>query len=136
MENYIEKGGYIEAVGRRKSATARVRISKVGKEGDGFVVNGKDIKDYFPTVDLVSTAKSPLETLDEKMRVSVVVKGGGTSAQADAVRHGIARSIVAYDETQRKLLKKLGFLTRDSRVKERKKFGLRKARKAPQWSKR
>jgi len=131
-----EKNRYIEAVGRRKTAVARVRITEAGK--NGFVVNDKDVSDYFPTEELqmvahdaVSKSKTPV-----KFSVSALIKGGGIHAQAEALRHGITRALVSYDEELRGGLKKLGFLKRDPRMKERKKFGLKKARKAPQWSKR
>ena len=130
----IDSGGYIEAVGRRKTAVARVRISKTGEKG--IFVNGKKIEDYFPTAELVKTALSPIMEAYKDLNITIIVKGGGMSAQAEAVRHGITRSFVKYNEEDRGVFKKLGFLTRDPRKKERYKFGLKKARKAPQWSKR
>ena len=134
-ENYIERSGYIEAIGRRKTSVARVRISKLSK---GMVVNGKSAEEYFPTKELVKTAMQPIYEKDSysELGITVVVKGGGTSAQADAIRHGLTRAFVGYVPEDRTFFKKLGFLTRDPRKKERKKFGLRKARRAPQWSKR
>ena len=133
----LKSGEYIEAIGRRKTATARVRITPAGK--NAFTVNGKALAAYFPTEALQTTAKdslirSKLENI--KFNVSAVVKGGGVQAQAEAVRHGVARALLDFDSELRKTLKKLGFLKRDPRKKERKKFGLKKARKAPQWSKR
>ena len=129
---------YIEGVGRRKTATARVRISENKKSKSSFVVNGKEVESYFPTEEMRLIArdganKTKTSTLFD---VSAVVLGGGIHAQAEAVRHGLSRALVAYDEDLRKKLKKAGFLKRDPRMKERKKFGLKKARKAPQWSKR
>ncbi|OGZ03807.1 MAG: 30S ribosomal protein S9 [Candidatus Lloydbacteria bacterium RIFCSPHIGHO2_01_FULL_41_20] len=127
---------YIEAVGRRKSAIARVRITP--GEKTEIVVNEKPLGLYFKTRELVSTSKDPLEktALEQKFYVSAIIKGGGVSAQADALRHGISRALINYDKELRTRLKKLGFLKRDPRKKERKKYGLKKARKAPTWSKR
>lgn len=132
----LKDGEYIEAVGRRKTAIARVRITPGTK--NIFTVNDKTLSAYFPTKALQSVVKSPLadSETDTKFHVSVVVKGGGIQSQAEAVRHGIARTLVDFDIELRKTLKKLGFLKRDPRKKERKKFGLKKARKSPQWSKR
>lgn len=130
------KQRYIEAVGRRKTAIARVRITPSTKTT--FVVNDKDVKEYFVTPDLQSLAQEALvkSEIAEKFTVSVHVLGGGIHAQAEAVRHGLARTLVERDEQVKNTLKKLGFLKRDSRQVERKKFGLKKARKAPTWSKR
>ncbi|MCY4576890.1 MAG: 30S ribosomal protein S9 [Candidatus Kaiserbacteria bacterium] len=136
LENQIERGGYIETVGRRKTAVARVRISKLAR---GIVVNGKPIEQYLPTQELVKTAMQPFhekEAYKEFLGATVIVKGGGSSAQAEAIRHALTRAFVAHEPTDRKFFKDLGFLTRDQRKKERKKFGLKKARRAPQWSKR
>ncbi len=132
----LKEGEYIEAVGRRKTAVARVRITPAGK--NTFTINGKTINTYFPTVVLQNTAKEALlkSNVDAKFSITVLVKGGGSSAQAEAVRHGIARTLVDLDAGLRKTLKKEGYLKRDPRMKERKKFGLKKARKSPQWSKR
>jgi small subunit ribosomal protein S9 len=127
---------YIEAVGRRKEAIARVRITEATKQG--VVVNGKGLNDYFVIAEQQATVLSPLSQNAEtkQFEVSAKVVGGGIRAQADAIRHGIARALTSFDETLRKELKQAGFLKRDPRRKERKKFGLKKARKAPQWSKR
>ena len=129
-------GKYIETVGRRKTGTARVRITPGAKEG--FIVNGKDFASYFPTEELQSIVKNAIvkSKVAEKFSVTVVVKGGGVHSQAEAVRQGVARALVEYDAELRVRLKKLGFLKRDPRMKERRKFGLKKARKASQWSKR
>ena len=134
-ENYIQRGGYIEAIGRRKTSVARVRISKVSKT---VQVNGKPIEKYLPTEKLLKTALQPFEENEEYKDIgaTIVVKGGGVSSHAEAIRHGLTRAFVAYNPEDRKRFKVLGFLTRDPRKKERKKFGLRKARRAPQWSKR
>jgi len=131
-----EKNRYIEAVGRRKTAVARVRITETSKVK--FTVNDKDADVYFPTDELRAIIRDALSKskLPIKFSVSALVKGGGIHAQAEALRHGVTRAIVSYDEELRSKLKKLGFLKRDPRMKERKKFGLKKARKSPQWSKR
>lgn len=121
--------------GRRKTSVARVRLVP----GNGqFTLNKKDINEYFNFETLRTIAREPLtitETLD-KFDVIVNVKGGGFTGQAGAVRHGIARALLEVDEEFRPILKKAGFLTRDSRMTERKKYGLKKARKSPQFSKR
>ena len=129
-------GRYIETVGRRKTGTARVRITAGAKEG--IVINGKDFATYFPTEELQSIVKNAVvkSKVAEKFSITVVVKGGGIHSQAEAIRQGVARALVEYDAELRTRLKKLGFLKRDPRTKERRKFGLKKARKAPQWSKR
>ncbi len=127
---------YIEAVGRRKTSTARVRITESTKES--VVVNGKDVPTYFPTADMQNIIAEAIEKskVVGKFTISAKVIGGGIHSQAEAIRHGLSRALVAFDEEARKRLKKLGFLKRDPRMKERRKFGLKKARKAPQWSKR
>lgn len=128
---------YIEAIGRRKTASARVRITPAAKTT--YDVNGKTVEEYFPTKELQLMA---LESIKEskltetKFKITVVAKGGGISGQADAMRHGIARALIEYDKELRGKLKKAGLLKRDPRAKERRKFGLKKARKSPQWSKR
>lgn len=130
------KNRYIEAVGRRKTAVARVRITPSTKAS--FTINDKDVKEYFPTLDLQTLAQEALlkSEIGEKFVVTVKVLGGGIHAQAEAVRHGLARTLVERNEDVKTSLKKLGFLKRDPRQVERKKFGLKKARKAPTWSKR
>lgn len=127
---------YLEAIGRRKTATATVRLTEAGKTS--FVINGKELDAYFPTQVLRATATSPLRLAEVPgtFSVSVKVSGGGIASQAEAARHGLARALVLRDAGLRSTLKKLGFLKRDARAKERRKFGLKKARKAPQWSKR
>lgn len=127
---------FIEAVGRRKTSTARVRITEASK--GSVVVNGKDAPTYFPTIELQKIVNEAIEKskVAGKFVVTVLVKGGGIHSQAEALRHGLSRALVKYDEETRARLKKLGFLKRDPRMKERRKFGLKKARKAPQWSKR
>jgi small subunit ribosomal protein S9 len=127
---------YIEAIGRRKTSTARVRITPAKTQE--VTVNDKAVADYFPTDTLRTAVLAPfaVEGLDKKFTVSIKVVGGGIASQAHAVRHGIARALTAFEETLRKPLKSEGYLKRDPRMKERRKFGLKKARKAPQWSKR
>ena len=121
--------------GRRKTSVARVRITP----GNGnFTINKRDIEDYFNYETLKVIAREPLlasETLN-KYDVIVNVHGGGSTGQAGAIRHGVARALIESDQELRPILKKAGYLTRDSRMKERKKYGLKKARKAPQFSKR
>lgn len=129
------KRRYTEAVGRRKTAIARVRIFK----GGGKVsVNGKDIKGYFALPRLLAAAIAPLTELNlaKDFDVTVTVRGGGISAQAEAVRHGLSRAIIIETPTWKPRLRAMGYLTRDSRMVERKKYGLKKARRAPQWAKR
>ena len=121
--------------GRRKTAVARVRIWP----GTGRItVNGKPLEQYFPDPTMRMSVLGPLVAVEsvDKFDIAATVSGGGVSGQAGAVRHGIARSLVLMDVEMRPPLKKLGFLTRDSRMKERRKYGLKKARKAPQFSKR
>ncbi len=127
---------YIEAVGRRKTAIARARITPAARTA--VVVNGKDVNAYFHTEPLRIAALEPFLKigLPTQFSVTVVVRGGGIAGQAIAVRHAISRALVEHDHNLRGTLKKEGFLKRDPRAKERRKFGLKKARKAPQWSKR
>ncbi len=127
---------YIEAIGRRKTAVARVRLFTKGDKE--FIVNEKPYQKYFQTVEDQEKAVSSMKKMKclDKFRVTVVVKGGGHTAQAEAVRHGTARVLVDFNNNFRKRLRKAGFLTRDPRMRERKKFGLKRARKSPQWSKR
>jgi small subunit ribosomal protein S9 len=128
-------GGPVGATGRRKEAIARVRLIP----GSGqWTVNGRSLDDYFPNKVHQQIVNEPLKTLDVADRYDVLVRvqGGGVSGQAGAVRLGIARALTQTDDDARPPLKKAGFLTRDSRAKERKKYGLKKARKAPQYSKR
>ena len=123
------------ATGRRKRAVARVRL----RAGDGTVtVNTRPLQDYFPSATQRTLVLEPLSvtTTDQAFDVDVTVGGGGSSGQAGAVRHGIARALVLIDPELRPTLKQAGMLTRDAREKESKKYGLKKARKAPQYSKR
>jgi small subunit ribosomal protein S9 len=129
------KGRYIEAIGRRKTAIARVRLTK----GDGkLIVNDKAAKEYFALPRLITVAIQPLTELKivDSYDVSAHVSGGGIHAQAEAIRLGIARALVEGEPDRKKLLRVSGFLTRDSRMVERKKPGLLKARRRPQWAKR
>jgi small subunit ribosomal protein S9 len=130
------KKRYIETIGRRKTATARVRITPATKSS--YVINGKDLATYFPTDELQKIVTDPMKIAEkaEAYSVSVLVKGSGIHSQAEAVRHGISRGLVVENESDKTTLKQEGFLKRDPRSKERRKFGLKKARKAPQWSKR
>lgn len=135
-EKKKEKPAYFEAVGRRKTSVARVRLFSKG-EGK-IIINGKDFEKYFVVAELRQIVEDPLKKmkLTGKFRILVKVSGGGIHSQAEAVRHGISRVLIEFDADFRKRLKKAGFLKRDPRMKERRKFGLKKARKAPQWSKR
>jgi len=126
---------YFEAKGARKTAVARVRLFT--KQG-GILVNGKDYKEYFKDAHLQQEVAKPLETMgvSDKVSATAQVYGGGLNGQAEAVRHGISRALVLFNQDFRKRLRKFGFLTRDARMVERKKYGLKKARRAPQWAKR
>lgn len=141
MEKKLEKEKYVEAIGRRKTSTARVRIWQAAKTS--FIVNGKEVREYFKTEEQRRLVSDPIikglagqEKISNKWTIEVKVSGGGIHSQAEAVRHGLARALVLFDTELRHKLKTLGFLKRDPRAKERRKFGLKKARKAPQWSKR
>jgi small subunit ribosomal protein S9 len=121
--------------GRRKEAVARVRITPgTGK----FELNGRSLEEYFPSRTQRMLATEPLRTSGKEKEVDVVahLEGGGSTGQAGALRHGIARALIEMDDSLRGTLKREGFLTRDAREKERRKYGLKKARKAPQYSKR
>lgn len=127
---------YIQGLGRRKEASAQVRLSG---EGSGkIVVNGREMKEYFPLFTLQQAVNAPFVAtgLEGRFDVSVKVEGGGVRGQADAVRLGIARALIEINPDLRPSLKKLGFLSRDARVRERKKYGHTGARRSPQWAKR
>ncbi|MEK7175923.1 MAG: 30S ribosomal protein S9 [Patescibacteria group bacterium] len=128
------KDKYIEAIGRRKTAVARVRITDATKTT--LSVNDQDFEKYFPTQELRNTVLSVFKDTEGKFMVTAKLKGGGISSQAEALRHGLARALITHEPNLRTKLKVKGFLKRDPRAKERRKFGLKKARKAPQWSKR
>ncbi len=131
-----EKSTYKQAVGRRKTAIARVRMTPSTKSS--ILINDRELADYFKTTELQNKALEALKKsgVEGKYTITVKLIGGGSSSQAEALRHGIARALLEIDRNLRAVLKKEGFLTRDGRAKERRKFGLKKARKAPQWSKR
>lgn len=127
---------FIATIGRRKSATARIRLTPNG--AGKFIVNGVEAVSYFTSLEMREIIIAPLKAVgrDTTVDISVKVEGGGKKGQADATRLGVARALINLDETLRKSLKTRGYLSRDARVKERKKPGLRKARRASQWSKR
>jgi small subunit ribosomal protein S9 len=131
----LAAGARYRATGKRKTAVARVTL----KPGTGeYLINGRPLDSFFPRSTLQRTIRQPLETVgyDDRMDVVATMHGGGVSAQAGALRHGISRALIEADPNLRSELKRRGFLTRDARVKERKKAGLKKARKRPQFSKR
>ena len=131
-----ESTKYFESVGKRKEAVARVRITPSTRAS--FEVNCKPSEQYFPGESLARTIREALVSAqtEQKFKITVKIRGGGTHAQAEAVRMGVARALTIYNSGFRSLIKKAGLLKRDARIKERRKFGLKKARKAPQWSKR
>ena len=125
----------VQATGRRKASVARVRL----RDGSGQVtLNGRQLEDYFPTMASRLRVMEPLQitTTQGRYDVDATLEGGGTTGQVDALRLGIARALIVLDPELRPMLKKAGMLTRDARVVERKKYGLRKARRAPQYTKR
>jgi small subunit ribosomal protein S9 len=131
----LASGARYTATGKRKTAVARVIL----KPGDGtYTINGRSLEVFFPRATLQRNIRQPLETVGYETRMDVIARmhGGGVSAQAGALRHGISRALLDADPNLRSELKRRGFLTRDARVKERKKAGLKKARKRPQFSKR
>ncbi|MEK7536961.1 MAG: 30S ribosomal protein S9 [Patescibacteria group bacterium] len=139
-----ERERYLEAVGRRKESVARVRLF-TKKAGDKFPedkglisINQKPYQEYFKDLFLQNEVEEPLKKLKslDRFKGSVKVGGGGLKGQAEAIRLGISRALVLFDINYKKKLKKFGYLTQDSRIKERRKYGLKKARKAPQWAKR
>ncbi len=133
----IKKEAYVPAVGRRKTAIARVRILDKKVTGIQITVNGKDYKEYFPYFEWQDQVLEPLRVAGrENIAITVKVQGGGQRGQAEGVRHGIARALLEADEALKPNLRAEGLLTRDDRKKERKKPGLKRARRAPQWSKR
>ncbi|MBN1660949.1 MAG: 30S ribosomal protein S9 [Anaerolineae bacterium] len=126
---------YYEAVGRRKRAVARVRIYPGTGE---VVINGKELKEYFGRPQDWGSVLAPFELTNNEGRfnLSILVQGGGVTGQAEAIRHGVARALLTADPNAKAVLRNAGFLTRDQREKERKKAGLKRARKAPQYTKR
>ena len=133
---YQSKKPYLYGTGRRKSSVARVRVYENGT--GAITINGRDIDNYFGLDTLKLIVRQPLVTSDLVGKVDVVVSvaGGGVSGQAGAIRHGISRALLTVNPEYRPTLKAAGFLTRDPRMKERKKYGLKAARRAPQFSKR
>ncbi len=127
---------YIQSIGRRKTAIAQVRLTPGGS--GQIVVNNRPMKEYFTVTTQQDTVLEPLKTTGktESLDISVRAIGGGVAGQADAVKMGIARALVKYDESLKSTIKAEGFLTRDARKKERKKFGKRGARRSKQWRKR
>ena len=136
MATYKSKRPYLYGTGRRKSSVARVHLIP---EGTGAItINGRSIDDYFGLETLKLIVRQPLVTTGtlDKVDIEATVSGGGVTGQAGAMRHGIARALLLVDESYRAPLKAAGYLTRDPRMKERKKYGLKAARRAPQFSKR
>ena len=133
---YTSKKPYMYGTGRRKSSVARVHLFEGGN--GSITINGRDIDDYFGLETLKMVVRQPLEATGTTGKVDIVatVTGGGVSGQAGALRHGIARALLSVDPAYRTVLKQAGFLTLDPRMKERKKYGLKAARRAPQFSKR
>ena len=133
---YQSKKPYLYGTGRRKSSVARVHLFPGGS--GAITVNGRDIEEYFGLDTLKMVVRQPLELTGNTGRVDIVatVAGGGVSGQAGALRHGISRALLLVSEDNRRILKRAGLLTRDPRMKERKKYGLKAARRAPQFSKR
>ena len=133
---YQSKNPYKYGTGRRKSSVARVHLFENGT--GAITINGRDIDDYFVLETLKMVVRQPLNSTDTLGKVDIVatVEGGGVSGQAGALRHGISRALLQVNPEFRPILKKAGFLTRDPRMKERKKYGLKAARRAPQFSKR
>ena len=131
----MAKESKFTAIGRRKRSVAKVTLTP-GK--GNITVNGKDVKDYMPYETLVMDLVQPLELVDskDKFDITIVVKGGGFSGQTGAIRLGITRALMLANGENRPVLKEAGMVTRDARIKERKKYGLKKARRAPQFSKR
>ena len=136
MATYVSKRPYMYGTGRRKSSVARVHLIPGGT--GKITINGRDIDDYFGLDTLKLIVRQPLVTvgMTEKVDIECTVAGGGVSGQAGAIRHGISRALVTLNPEYRASLKAAGFMTRDPRMKERKKYGLKAARRAPQFSKR
>lgn len=135
VNELVKNERYFEAVGRRKTAIARVRLYT---KREGIIVNDKNYDKYFPTLRLQNEVLAALEKMKtaDKFGATVKVSGGGLSSQAEAIRHGISRALVKFNVDFKKRLRRVGYLTRDSRMVERKKYGLRKARRGRQWRKR
>jgi len=136
-EDSAPKGHYTYAVGKRKTAIACIKLFANGT--GTATLNGREAKNYFSVNAYVGSFFAPFQVVDlseKNYDIEIKIVGGGVSAQAEACLHGIARALVKEDENRKTALKKAGFLTRDSRIKERKKPGLKRARRSPQWSKR
>ena len=133
---YQSKNPYMYGTGRRKSSVARVRVYPNGS--GNITINGRDVEEYFGLEALKMVVRQPLNATETLGKVDIIatVEGGGVSGQAGALRHGISRALLLVNPDFRPILKKAGFLTRDPRMKERKKYGLKAARRAPQFSKR
>lgn len=138
----LKKKRYYETVGRRKTSIARIRLwtahPSESAESGGFIVNDKKHTEYFSSPEVVQVSEESLRKMKSfnRFRISVKVNGGGIMSQAEAIRHGVARALVDFDINFRKKLKRSGYLVRDPRMRERKKYGLKRARRAPQWVKR
>ena len=135
----IKKDRYFEASGGRKTAVSRARVWPTNSGGLTILINDRDYKEYFPIARNQSAVVEPFKAinlLDANFKVTVHVYGGGPTGQAEATRHALAQALSKVNKSHRQPLKALGFLTRDARAVERKKYGLKKARKAPQWAKR
>lgn len=137
-EATTEQQQYSYATGKRKTSIARVRIYRDDARGGEYSINGKSLAEAFPWFTWQGTIEQPFAAtgMKSKFYVDAKLAGGGVSSQAEALRHGIARALVVYDENFRKPLRGYGLLTRDSRIKESKKYGLKRARRAPQYTKR
>ena len=137
MSKIKKRVDYIPAVGKRKSAIARIRLSKKEGEKAEFTINGKTVAEYLPYFEWQDIIMAPLKLANRlQSKITVQVLGGGPRGQAEAIRLGLSRALLKSDQALKKPLRAAGFLTRDSRKKERKKPGLKRARRAPQWSKR
>ncbi len=138
LPEQLEGARYYEGIGRRKRSSARVRIYPEVKNNPPFVINGKDVREYFPRFGDYKMLAGPLDDAGmlDNVGVTVLIEGGGVTGQRDSVRLGLARALVEYDENLRGVLRENGHLSRDPRVKERKKPGLKRARKAPTYTKR
>lgn len=136
VKDAYKEGRFFEAVGRRKTSVARIRLFTQGEKT--IIVNNKPYEQYFNEPDLQKTATASLEKMkcNSHFRVESIVRGGGIHSQAEAIRHGISRALVKFNADFRKRLRRAGYLTRDSRARERKKFGFKRARKSAQWAKR
>ena len=142
MVQQLEQQKYYYGTGKRKTAIAKVRLYQQSGSGEAgmssWQVNGRPMEEFFPWAPWQSNLRQPLQVTDclGKFRVIASVRGGGVSGQCDAIRHGISKALVAYDETLKPTLRRHGFVTRDARIKESKKYGLKRARRAPQYTKR